>query len=234
MIKFIFAAVAALLLVGCADRVASNVNVLSTTDCGANWTLLDTGTGVPRHTGNRCGYNTAIPNWPMAGDTKFKTQFSRVLSDVSLSYTYTISNPLAFIEEARYLGKMGGSLELSAEGLGDRYEMAENLIIDKKLREITTELTQDKDVVTANPADLEELIFKRVNDVLEKKGVILSDLALVLEVDAQTRLAIDSVTALRVYESAGMADVGKQVIAARAGATQISINSGAPEPQKAQ
>ena len=233
MIKFIVIAAAAILAAGCA-RTPSNVHVISTTNCGAAWEKLDVGSSVPKHTGNPCGYTVALPNWPMAGDAKFKTQFAKkVLSKATLSYTYVITNPLAFINEARYLGKMGGSLELSAESTGERYEMAENIIIDKLLREVTTDLTRDLDVVDANPAEIEDAIFKKAKDALDKKGVTLSDLALVIENDEQTRLAIDAATAVRVYEAAGIGDVGKQVMAARAGATQITVNgSGLQEAAK--
>lgn len=232
MIKFIIIATAAIMATGCA-RTPSNVHVISTTNCGAAWEKLDVGSSVPKHTGNPCGYTVALPNWPMAGDAKFKTQFAKkVLSKATLSYTYVITNPLAFINEARYLGKMGGSLELSAESTGERYEMAENIIIDKLLREVTTDLTRELDVVDANPAEIEDAIFKKAKDALDKKGVTLSDLALVIENDEQTRLAIDAATAVRVYEAAGIADVGKQVMAARAGATQITVNSAAQPSQQ--
>ena len=218
---------AAIMSAGC-SRTPANVHVISTTNCGAAWERLEVGSSVPKHTGNPCGYTVAIPNWPMAGDAKFKTQFAKkVLSKAVLSYTYVIANPIAFIGEARYLGKMGGSLEISADSTGDRYEMAENIIIDKLLREVTTDLTRDMDVVDANPAEIEDAIFKRAKDALEKKGVVLSDLALVVENDEQTSLAIDAATAVRVYEAAGIADVGKAVIAARAGATQITVSTGA-------
>ena len=229
MIKFIAIIIAALALAGC-TRTPSNVHVISTKDCGATWERLDVGSTVPKHTGNPCGYTTALPNWPMAGEAQFKTQFSKgVLSSARLSYSYSISNPLAFVNEARYLGKMGGSLEISAENVGARFEMAENVIIDKLLREVTTDLTREMEVVDANPAQIEEAIFEKSKTVLEKKGVVLADLALVIENDEQTRLAIDAATAVRVYQAAGIGDLGKQVIAARAGATKITISS----PQQA-
>lgn len=219
----ILAAVAA--LVGC-SRTPSNVHVISTTDCGANWEKLDVGSSIPKHTGNPCGYTTALPNWPMAGDTQFKTQFAKkVLSNARLSYSYVIANPIAFVNEARYLGKMGGSLEISAESTGAKYEMAENIIIDKLLREVTTDLTRNLEVVDANPAEIEDAIFNKAKEALSKKGVVMSDLALVIENDEQTRLAIDAATAVRVYEAAGIAEVGMRVMESRAGATRITVNA---------
>lgn len=68
-------------------------------------------------------------------------------------------------------------------------------------------------------------VVEQQEAALEKKGVVLADLALVIENDEQTRLAIDSATAVRVYAAAGISEVGKQIIAARAGATQIHIGS---------
>ena len=212
-------------LAGC-SRVSSNVYVLSTTDCGTTWEKLDTGSTIPKHTGNVCGYTLAVPNWPMAGETQFKTQFDKkVLSNAKLSYTYEISDPLLFINEARYLGKMGSSLELSADEIGSKYEMAENIIIDKMLREVTTELTRTKDIVDANPAEIEDGIMQKAIEILKKKGITINDMALVIENDEQTRLAIDAATAIRVYEAANMKSSGEQIIVARSGATKIVIQN---------
>lgn len=214
----------AMLLSACA-RAPSNIHALSTENCGASWTKLNTGSSVPKHTGNVCGYNLAIPNWPMAGEADFKTQFKgQVLTRARWSYTYSITDPIKFISNAAYLGKMGGSLEISADDVGKRYEMAENILIDKTLREVTITDTQTMEIVNANPADIEDKVFAKVKNILDAKGITISDMALVIEPDAQTRLAIDVATAVRVYENAGIAEVGKQVAIANAGATRITTN----------
>lgn len=220
----VFAIATLFTLTGC-DRAKSNVFVISTDDCGAHWKIIPQGEVVPKHM-IVCGYNMAIPNWPMAGDASFKTQFKgKVLSKAKLSYTYTITDPIAFIGEARYLGKMTNrDLEISADDIGNTYEMAENIIIDKQLREITTEITREMDIVDANPAEIEEAISKSITEVLLKKGITFSELALVIENDEQTRLAIDAATAVRIYEAAGIADTGQRVMTARAGAPNITIN----------
>jgi hypothetical protein len=121
---------------------------------------------------------------------------------------------------------MGESLEISAESVGGRYEMAENIIIDKLLRAVTTEHTRNIDVVGANPAEIEDHIFSRVKRDLNNKGVEIPDLALVIKNDELTRLAIDAATAVRVYDNAGIGDVGRKVIVARAGAARINVNAG--------
>lgn len=222
--KKIIALLFVLVLAGC-ERVPSNVHALSTTDCGARWTKLTVGETVPKHPANPCGYNLAVPNWPMAGETAFKTQFAKkVLTNARLSYSYSITDPIAYISEARYLGKMkNNSLEISSDATGSQYEMAENIIIDKMLREVTTEFTRGVEIVDADPAQIEEAIYQKAKTILDAKGIEIADIALVLENEEQTRLAIDTATAIRVYESAGIKAVGEQVIIARSGATKINI-----------
>lgn len=211
-------------LSGCA-RAPSNIWALSTEDCGSTWTVIPTGQAVPKHA-IVCGYNMALPNWPMPGDAVFKTQFKGgVLTTAKYSYTYAIVDPLKFIQKAKYLGKMGSnSLEISSDTEGGKYEMAENMIIDKLLREVTTELTREMEIIDANPAEIEDLVFKAMTEELEKRGVAISDLALVIEADPQTRLAIDVAVAMRVYANAGIGDKGADIAKAYAGASKIIVN----------
>jgi hypothetical protein len=126
---------------------------------------------------------------------------------------------------------MGGDLEISAESVGNRYEMAENVVIDKFLRDVVNEITRDLDVVDANPAVLEDNTLKAVQAELERRGVTLADMAIVITNGEQTQLAIDAATAIRVYNAAGIPDLGKQIMAARAGATQITVNSAPQQDQ---
>lgn len=220
-------AIAATALLSACQRAPSNIHALSTEDCGANWTKLSTGSSVPKHTGNVCGYNIAIPNWPMAGDAAFKTQFAgQVLTNARWSYTYTIVDPIRYIKSAAYLGKMGGSLEIAADDDGKKYGMAENILIDKALREVTVAETQNMEIVKANPATIEDAVFNKMKPIMDSKGIALTDMALVLEPDAQTRLAIDVATAVQVYENAGIGEVGKAIAVANAGAARISLNAG--------
>lgn len=215
----------ALVLMACA-RTPSNVYILSTTDCGVTWAQVPVGARVPVHTGDPCGFNAALPNWPMAGEATFKTQFAqKVMSEANISYTYAITEPIAFIQEARYLSRMGTSLEISAGEEGSRYEVAENLLIDKLLREATTEITRELDVVDTSPADVEDKVFEQTKETLENRGVTMSDLALVIRNDDQTRLAIDAATAMRVYTAAGFEELGGKVLVARAGAPHVVVGS---------
>ena len=224
-VKFLSILVAAFFLAAC-SRVPSNVHALSTEDCGATWRLLKAAASVPKHTTNPCGYNTAIPAWPMSGDTGFRTQFENKVTTVArISYTYEITDPVPFLSEARYLGKMGGTLEISAGGTDARFEMAENTIIDKLIREVTTDLTRTMDLVNTDPSKLEMSVQKSVTEELKKKGITLGDMAFVLEMDDLTRMAIDTATAVRIYQASGIGELGKDIMKARAGAAQITVTN---------
>lgn len=215
--------ISAFMLSAC-DRAPANVHVLSTEDCGANWKKIETASAVPKHAAT-CGYNTSLPAWPMPGEADFKIQFKgKVLAQVKFSYTYQIISPLDFIKSASYLGKMGGSLEISADDTGKKYEMAENMIIDKTIREIAGNFTDTIEIVDANPSQIEEYVFSKANEILNKRGVQVVDMQMVLVTEEQTRLAIDTATAVRVYQNAGIEEVGKQVMIAKAGATKIQID----------
>lgn len=223
-IKYVFLIACALILIGC-SKASSNVHVLSTEDCGVTYKKIPSGTAVPKHMVT-CGYNTAVPAWPMAGDTMFRTQFEHKVTTIArISYTYEITDPIPFLSEARYLGKMGGSLEISAEEANTRFEMAENTIIDKLIREVTTELTRSMDLVETDPSKLEMAVQKTVTEELKKKGITLGDMAFVLEMDDMTRMAIDTATAVRIYDASGLGILGKDIMRARAGATQITVNA---------
>ncbi len=231
-LKLLSAPFLVLILSAC-NRVSSNVHVLTTSDCGASWRVVPIGDTVPVAVGT-CGYNTAVPNWPMAGDAEFRTQFQHgVIANVKFSYIYDIEDPLAYIKEARYLGKMGGSLELSSENIGDRFEMAENTIIDKRLREIMTEITRSHDVVTLDPAKLEQQVQDQITKHLKKNGIAMGDIAMVVELDHLTRLSIDTLTAVRLFDAAGEGTVGREILKNRAAAPQIHVTQSAPgKPHK--
>jgi hypothetical protein len=64
-------------------------------------------------------------------------------------------------------------------------------------------------------------------------GVHLNFITLTFDLDEQTRQAIDVSTAMKIYDSKGLTDVGKQVIAARAGATKITVET-KNEPAKSE
>ena len=211
------------------DRVKSNVKLLQTKDCGKSWQVVPTGSRVPANTGNYCGYNITLPDYPMQGGTEFLTQFqNNVLVRVKIDYDYEIVDPLRYIENAKFLGRMkstttdGDEANASSSG-SSQYETAENVVIDIRLREVVTNSTKDEDIVKFNPSTFEDLLFAKANEVLALRGVKLNSMTFVTMPEDQTRMAIDAATAMAVYDSKGMSELGQQLVVARAGATRVTV-----------
>jgi hypothetical protein len=162
----------------------------------------------------------------MQGDTEFLTQFQgNILVRVKAGYDYEIVEPIKFIQEAKFLGRPSNTAaEASSIDMGP-FEVAENMVIDIQLRELTTSATLTMDIVTFNPSKFEDDLFARANKVLEARGVKLKTMTFVTIPEDQTRMAIDAATAMSVYRSKGMEQLGQQLVLARAAATQVHVHT---------
>ncbi|MFN4181206.1 MAG: hypothetical protein ACK4FA_00710 [Candidatus Paceibacteria bacterium] len=211
----------------CAERAQANQQTLLTTDCGQSWQLIKTGETVPKcYSMCQCHYSVRVPDYPMQGDSRFKIMFKgNVLANIDVSYDYSITDAKAFISEAKYLGKMNAGAD-DESNTSSAYEMAENAVIDKRIKEVSRTLILNEDVVDFSPSDLEEGLLKQVNLLLADRGVVLNFLNFVPQFDEQTRLAIDIATAQKIYASKGLDEWGKAVAIARAGAPNITVQVG--------
>ena len=210
---------------GC-NYAKSNQQVLVSNDCGMTWNAINAGDAVPKGTMNPCYMKVVIPNFPMQGESKFIGNLKdRVKVNVEIDYDYSITNGLSFIREAKSLGKSNADPD-SEEALdGSAFESAENRVIDKRIREIAKGMFLNEDIVDMDQADLEGKLESESNKMLEKYGVKLNFLTLTFIPDDQTRQAIDVATAVRIYESKGMKELGEKVIAARSGATKVTVEN---------
>lgn len=222
-----FIAVSALFAVAGCDRAPANVKTLQTTNCGVNWTVIRPGERVPTTIGT-CSYNTVLPDYPMQGDTEFLTQFKdNILVRVKIGYDYEIVDGLKFLRVAKFLGKSSGSAAMAAESTRmTSFETAENVVIDVQLRELVTSTTLVADIVEFNPSSFEDKLFKLANDKLSSRGVQLNSMTFVTVPEDQTRMAIDAATAMAVYRSKKMEELGTKLVVARAGATNVTVNQG--------
>ena len=221
----LFAVLLPVALYSC-DYAQANVNTLVTDDCGVTWKLIAAGKSVPKGVANPCFYKVTIPDYPMQGDSRFKVVFAEnVLASLDVSYDYTITNPMSFIQEAKYLGKTN-----SAE-VGTQFEAAENTVIDKRIKDAVRGRLSKEDVVTFSPSDFEDLLLPELNKLLQPRGVTVNFLSLVPVYDEQTAQAVDVATAMKIYTSKNLEKLGEQVIANRAGASKVVVeNQIAPAP----
>jgi len=206
------------------DRAQANVQTLISDDCGQTWTLINPGDAIPKRIG-ACALKTTIPGSPMVGESHFKTTFANnVKAQIDLDYEYVIDDPLAFIKDAKYLASTNTEGD-DVSGNSSRFESAENSIIDKRIKDISRDLLNTLDIVDFDQSEFEDTLLTSVNKQLKERGVHINYLSFVPEPSEQTAQAIDVATAMRIYQSKNMEDVGKQVMSNKAGATKIVIET---------
>ena len=183
------------------------------------------GEAVPRPGVNPCYMKVVIPNFPMQGESKFITNLKdKVRTVTHIDYDYTIVEPLAFIKQAKFLGKANTDADDEA-AIGSNFEGAENMVIDKRIKDVAKNLFVDEDIVELDQSELEDRLLAESNKILEPLGIKLNFITLTFDLDEQTRQAIDIATAMKVYQSRGLVDVGREVMKERAGATKITVEN---------
>lgn len=204
------------------DKAQANVQTLISNDCGVTWTLIEPGKIIPKRM-TQCELKTTIPGAPMTGDSHFKTTFKNdVKASIDLDYEYEIIDPVKFISEAKYLAKANvDGDEVSSNS--SRFESAENSIIDKRIKESARDLLNDVDIVDFDQSVFEDQLLTNINKSMEERGIKINYLSFVPTPSEQTSQAIDVATAMRIYQSKNLEEIGKLVISNKAGANKIII-----------
>lgn len=217
-------------LQGC-SYAKSNQQVVVSDDCGMTWKKINAGESVPRAGVNMCYMKVVIPNYPMQGESRFVGNLKdKVRANVHIDYDYSITEPLSFIKQAKYLGKANKNAD-DPDAINDSaFESAENSVIDKRIKDVAKGIFVNEDIVELDQSELEDRLLVESNRVLEPFGVHLNFITLTFDLDDQTRQAIDISTAMKIYISRGLEDLGRQVMAERAGATKIVIEQKSESP----
>lgn len=220
-----------LLAQGC-HYAKSNQQVLVSDDCGVSWRKIDAGESVPAGAANPCYMRVVIPNFPMQGSAIFVTNLAgKVRVETHIDYDYSINNSLAFIKEAKTVGEANVDPEKAINP--SAFESAENRVIDKRIRDVAKELFLTQDIIELDQAQLEDTLLDSCNKRLEPLGVKLNFVTLTFDTDEQTRQAIDVSTAMKIYESKGLGELGSKVMIARAGAAKIMVENKTPQAEPA-
>lgn len=218
-IRLIWKGVFVLFILQACDHAKSNQQVLVSNDCGMSWKEIQAGDAIPTGAGNYCHMKVVIPNFPMQGEAVFVANLKdRVKVTTNIDYDYSITNGLSFIREAKTLGKSSDTSDIDPS----QFEGAENRVIDKRLRDVAKDMFLSQDIIELDQAELEDLLLAECNKRLLPLGVTLNFISITFEPDYQTKQAIDVATAMRIYESKGLVELGKEVIVARAGATEVN------------
>lgn len=223
-VKFVWALLLLFVLQSC-NYAKSNQQVVVSDDCGMTWKKINAGDAVPKAGVNPCYMKVVIPNYPMQGESKFISNLKdRVRANVHIDYDYSIIEPLSFIKQAKFLGKANTDAD-DEKAVGEAFEGAENMVIDKRIKDVAKGVFVDADIVELDQSDMENHLLAESNKVLEPLGVRLNFITLTFDLDEQTRQAIDVSTAMKIYESKGLQDVGKQVMVQKAGATKVTVEN---------
>lgn len=209
----------------------SNQQVVISDDCGMSWKKINAGDAVPKGGLNACYMKVVIPNYPMQGESRFVCNLKdRVRANVHIDYDYSITDALAFIKQAKFLGKANVDAD-NEQAIGTAFEGAENMVIDKRIKDVSKGIFLNEDIVELDQSEMENHLLNESNTILEPLGVHLNFITLTFDLDEQTRQAIDVSTAMKIYESKGLQDVGKQVMIERAGATKIIVENVTKMPE---
>lgn len=210
----------------------SNQQVVVSSDCGMTWEKINAGDAVPKGVANPCYMKVVIPNFPMQGDSRFITNLKdRVRAFVHIDYDYSITDPLEFIKQAKFLGKANANADSDGALDPSAFEGAENMVIDKRIRDVSKALFLNEDIVELDQSEIENKLLEVSNKVLEPLGVSLNFITLTFDLDEQTRQAIDVSTAMKIYESKNLSDLGKAVIIQKAGAARVVVEDNTPASQ---
>jgi hypothetical protein len=207
----------------------SNQQVVVSDDCGKTWKKINAGESVPKGGLNACYMKVVIPNYPMQGESRFVSNLKdRVRASIHIDYDYSITEPLEFIKQAKFLGKANVDAD-DENAIGSSFEGAENMVIDKRIKDVAKSVFIDADIVELDQSEMEAHLLAESNKILEPLGVHLNFITLTFDLDEQTRQAIDVSTAMKIYESRGLQELGKQVMSQKAGATKIVIENNKPQ-----
>jgi hypothetical protein len=224
--------VAVLFTLQSCNYAKSNQQVVVSDDCGMSWKKINAGDAVPKGGLNACYMKVVIPNYPMQGESKFISNLKdRVRANIHIDYDYSITEPLSFIKQAKYIGKANVNADDPDAINESAFESAENMVIDKRIKDVAKAVFINEDIVELDQSEIETHLLNESNKILEPLGVRLNFITLTFDLDEQTRQAIDVSTAMKIYESKGLQEIGKQVMSQRAGAPKIVIENKTEAPK---
>lgn len=212
-------------------KVTPNQWMVVTSDCWQTSKVVKAGEVPPRLL-TYCDQKIVLPAYLMDGQVKVQCRFKGdVKGTLNLDYQYEIIDPQAFIQAAKFIT----SAATDDNGLVDlnTLEKAENLAIDKIVKDVTREY-----IPTVNPIDIEESkiesdILEQVNKTLSERGVKMIAPSCQIDFQSQTEVALDAVSAYNLYKNAGLERLGEGIITNQALKPEINIQmQTTPVPQE--
>ena len=210
-----------LLLFSCKGKINPNEWVVSTSTCWNEMNVLKAGQPIPRLM-TTCDRIVILPATELSAEFKTETKFAKRLAGVvELTYQWRITDPIKFVSSAK---SIVSSPTMDGYKIDpDKLESVENAVVDKLLINLIREYTPKID-----PSDINELEMERELQTISDsdfvdRGIEFSNLSVNVNLSPQAEEALDVISALNFYRENGEEELGRKIIEAKAGATNIII-----------
>lgn len=222
MIRLLSTLAIAMIFTACQPKVNPNEWVVSTTSCWNTMSVLKAGQMVPRTT-MRCDRIVILPATELSAEFKTETKFrNRLAGTVELSYQWRITNPKLFIASAKSIVSSPTSEGNKIDP--NKLESVENSVVDKLLINLVREYTPSVDPNEIDELTIERELKRRSDEQFDNRGIEFSNLSVNVNLSPQAEEALDVISALNFYRSNGEEELGRKIIEAKAGATNIHVN----------
>lgn len=217
--KYIVFFLFAMFAVSCRPTVNPNEWVITTATCWNTMTVSKAGDAFPKLF-TTCDRAIVLPATEMSAEIQTETKFAnRVAGNVSITYQWRISDPLAFIRSAKSV--VSSPTDDSHKIDPNALEVIENAVVDKILIDIIREYTPNK-LAGTDELTIEKDLNKLVESQIAERGVQFSNMSVNVNFSPQTEEALDVISALKFYQQNGEEELGRKVIVEKAGAANIS------------
>lgn len=220
----IFGFIAVTFLMSCKPKVNPNEWVVVTTTCWNQMKVVKAGQMVPRMM-TTCDRMVTLPATELAAEFVTETKFQgRLAGEVELTYQWKIVDPVEFIGSAKSITSSGTKDASESKIDPDKLEAIENAVVDKLLINLVREYTP-----TVDPGNINELTIEKEIEALSKnsfkgRGIEFSNLSVNVTLSPQAEEALDIISALDFYRKNNEEELGREVIKAKAGATNIKFS----------
>ncbi len=216
-ILFLVALIAA--LSSCRSIVNPNEWVVSTATCWNTMTVTKSGQAIPRLT-TTCDRMVILPATFMGADFQIETKFeNKVAGLINLTYQWRISEPLKFISAAKSITSSATSDDKKIDV--NALEAIENSVVDKMIIDVIREYTPNKSA-GIDELTIEKEIYQLCQNRFGDRGVEFASMSVNVNFSQQIEEAFDVISALAFYKANGEENLGREVIKAKAGATNIT------------
>ena len=221
-LSFLFILTTALLFTNCRGIINPNEWVVTTPDCWNNIFVQEAGEPIPRLF-TACDRMIILPATYLAAEFSTETKFAdRLAGNVQLTYQWRIIDPKKFVGAAKSIVSAQTSSD-DQKVDPDALEAIENSVVDKMLINIIREFTPKVDALNIDELALEIALGDLAAKSNRERGIEFANISVNVDLSPQAEEALDVISALNFYKANDEEELGREIIKAKAGATNITV-----------